>query len=436
MDRSREPPYKRIALYTALILTTLAVAFVTYRLSQVVLLFVLSIILAAALHVPMLRLQQWRLPRGFAILLLYILILGTLSIGIYLFGPSLGAEVTRASVRLPQLYTSTIAAWQASSQPWQQAIARALPNASEVLATIAENGTIIGYQLAGLTYGAFSIVISVVAVLTLSFYWLLDENRFLNLWLTLLPIHQRTFARQAWSDIDHRVGLFVCSESVRFVLTFVLLWFGLRALGVAYPTIWALYGAIAQLIPWIGVPLMVLPALPMFLTDPLLVALGTIALIVAVGFFIHRIVDAWIGVSDIVHPIISVLALLLLGEAAGILGMIVALPLAATLQGILSQILQINAEPRTIAQSASSSQIQALRARLAELEKQLPADQNRRPALDGMIHRINALLDKTERLTQQYASSPQHRRMLDSSDQTSQVPSIFAMTNTDKHEDY
>ncbi len=417
--------YKRIAFYTALVLATLALAFVVYRVGQVVLLFTLSIILAAALRVPMMWLQRRRLGRGLAILLLYACILGIVGLGIYLFGGSFGSEVTRASERLPAMYNNLTTTWPQSDRVWQRAVAASLPDASEILASFTEGGATIAYELVGLTYGALSLMLSIVVVLTLTYYWLLDEDRFINLWLTLLPIPQRVIAREAWIDIDRRIGLFVRSEALQFMLTFVLLWSGLRLLGVGYPTLWALYGGIAQLIPWIGIPLIALPVLPLFLTAPLYVPLGALVLIVAVGFLISRVINPWAGVSDIVHPIVSVLALILLGEVAGILGMLVALPLAATLQTILSQLLYINTEPRSTAQSVSSSQLQTLRIHLAEIEKHLPDDDTRQAALDGIIGRVNELLDKTEQLAQEYAEPSQQRRMIDSSRQSELPPSIF-----------
>jgi putative permease len=425
MKTTREFSYKRVALYTVLVLTTLAVAFVTYRLAQVVLLFVLSIVLAAALRLPIIWLQRHRIPRGVAILLLYLLIFTVLGLGLYFFGPRLGAEIARAVERVPEVYSSINRSWETSDREWQQAIAERLPHASDVAAIIAQHGTAIAYQFVGLTYSAFGIIISIIAVLTLTFYWLLDEDRFLNLWLTLLPVHHRTIARDAWYDIDSRIGIFVRSETIQFIITFLLLWLGLSALGIQYSTTWALFGGIAQLIPWIGFPLIVLPALPMFFTAPVWLALTVIALIIAVGVFINQVIDPLIGVKEIAHPIVSVLALILLGEAAGILGMIVALPLAATLQSILSKVIEISTTPQLITQSSSSSSLLTIRMRLSEIRERLPAESEQGLQLDGIIQRISALLDKTEQMAEDRASSPQ-RPMIAPGEHKNSIPSVFA----------
>lgn len=418
--------YKRIAGYTALVLATLTTLFVIYRLGQVVLLFVLSIIVAAALRAPMLWLQARRVPRGSAILLLYLVVLTALSLTLFAIAQPLGGELRLAGERFPQLYDRVARFWEASPQQWQKVIGETLPDSYQIVASIGESGPQIAYQVAGLSYNIANVLISVLAILTLTFYWLVDEDRFMRLWLLLLPVQQRMVARQMWQDIERRVGTFVRSEAVQFLLTLMLLWLGLQALGVQYPTIWALYGAIVQLIPWVGVPLTLLPAIPMFWTDPLPVFAAAVVLIIAVGTLMDRFIEPRLGVQNIVHPIVSVLALMILGEAAGVIGMLVALPLAATLQSVLSRLVHANTTPRPSSLSVYSTQIQDLRARVMKLQADLPQDYEQRRAAEGLILRLDGLLDKTEQVLDSRASAPQRRRMAGKNELRSRIPAIFA----------
>jgi putative permease len=422
--------YKRIAGYTALVLATLTVVYVLYRLNQVVLLFVLSIILAAALRGPMLALQRRNLPRSAAIGLLYLLVIGMIGLGIYLLGEPLAAELRRAGNRFPALYDQVIRQWEASDGQWQQSIAMQLPSTQEIIGSVGERGPQVAYQIVGWSYGLANVLISLLAILTLTFYWLIDEDRFVRLWLLLLPVQQRMVARTTWYDIERRVGTFVRSEAIQFVLTLLLLWLGLSVLGVRYPVSWALYGAIAQLIPWVGIPLTLLPALPMLLFDAPQMALGAIVLIVAVGVFMDRVLEPRLGVQGIVHPIVSVLALMIMGEAAGLMGMLVALPLAATLQSILSRLVQTSTAPRPATQSIYATQVQDLRARILKLQQALLPTVENRAALEGMVRRVEELLDETEETVKQRASESEQRRMGNGDETRSRVPAIFARGRT------
>lgn len=403
--------YKRLAGYTALVLGTLATVYVTYRLGQVVLLFALSVLTAAALRVPMLGLQSRRVPRGVAILLLYVLILGTLVGMVFLVGSPLRDELTAAGERFPQLYDRLLRQAESSSSQWQQTIATTLPNTDEMIAYIGQDSSLLAYQVAGLSYSVANLVISLIAVLTLTFYWLIDEERFVRLWLMLLPVQQRMVARQVWLDVDRRVGTFVRSEAIQFVATLLLLWLGFWALGVTYPASWALFGAVVQLIPWVGIPLTLLPALPMVWTDPLPVMAAAIALVIVVGVLMDRVVEPRLGVAGIVHPIVSVLALFVMGELAGVIGMVVALPLAAMIQSVIDALVRNTGTPRAATATIYSTQLQDLRGRSARLRDALPPNPAQRLALEGMVQRVEQLLDHTDQLVRARATSSERSQM-------------------------
>jgi predicted PurR-regulated permease PerM len=418
--------YGRVAATTALVLTTLAIVFMLYRLSDVVFFAVLSIIFAAALRAPMLRLEQPLRSRSAAILMLYAVMFVILGLSSYVFSVPLGNDVVQASRSFPQQYESLLRSWQASSLTWQQNAAATLPRTTDIINTIGENGRVIAYQLAGVTYNVFNLLLWGVAVLTLTFYWLVDEDHFARLWLSLLPVQQRTVARQVWFDIEWRVGLFVRSEAVQFLMTIALLWTGFRLLGVPYAALWALYGAIAQLIPWIGIPLMLVPIMPMVLIEPWTTTLAAAVLVLVVGWVLDRVIEPWFGTKGIIHPIVSVLALMVLGEVAGIVGMLIALPLAATVQSLLNQLLQSSVSPKVLTTSATSSQFQALYLHLRDLEARLTDDPEQRRMQEGLLARAAELIDAAEHAIRQRATAPEQRRMSRAAALRDRMPAIFA----------
>ena len=192
---------------------------------------------------------------------------------------------------------------------------------------------------------------------------------------------------------------------MQFVATLLLLWAGFWALGVTYPASWALFGAVAQLIPWVGVPLTLLPAIPMIWTDPLPVMLGAIALVIVVGALMDRVVEPRLGVAGIVHPIVSVLALFVMGELAGVIGMVVALPLAAMIQSVIDALMHNISAPRAASAAIFSSQLRDLRTRSERLREELPAHSTQRLALEDMVQRVEQLLDSTEQVIHARASA-------------------------------
>jgi predicted PurR-regulated permease PerM len=402
---------KRVVGYTAIVVATLALFLVAYRLRQVVLLFVLSIVVAAAFRKGVIALERRRLPRSLAILVWYLVVVGILALGIVILGSALRAELQQITERLPTTYDSYLSYFQQFGEGWQQSIAERLPDTDAMIESLgADEAAEIGFQIAGLTSGILNLVIALVGVLTLTFYWLADQEHFERLWLTLLPVQQRAIARHTWRGIEHRVGAYVRSEAAQFVLSIAVLWLAFRLLGTPYPALYALYGGVVQLIPWVGIPLTLLPLLLMVFTGPWWLILATAALIILVGAAMDQLLEPRLRGDAIVHPILTVLALMIMGEASGILGMLIALPLAATFQIVLSELILVNTSPKSLAVALESAQLQELRARIERLREAMPDDPEQRREAEGLMARVRALMNSTEEVVRERIAADEHAR--------------------------
>jgi putative permease len=395
---------RRIIGYTVVVLATLALLFVVYRLGQVVLLFILSVIFAAALRKGVVALENRGIGRGLAILFWYLVVLVVLGLLIFLIGGRLGQELQAVSEQFPRQYDSWLGRLRAIEGSWQQTIARRLPTTEAVIQGLGEGGGAeIGFQIAGLTTSILNVVVSLVAVMTLAFYWLIDQDRFERLWLTLLPVQQRAVARHTWRGIEYRVGAYVRSEAAQFVLTVVILWSAFKLLGITDRAMYAIYAGLVQLIPWIGIPLTLLPLGLMLFSSPWWQILAAAAVIIAVGAIMDQVIEPRLRGDAVVHPILTVVALMLLGEASGILGMLIALPLAATLQIVLSELVHLSVAPKSMTVTMEATQIEELRARIAALHRQLPTDHEHRREAEGLLSRLTTLMERTEEVVSERA---------------------------------
>ncbi len=420
---------KRIIGYTAVVLATLALLVVIFRLQEVVLLFILSIIMAAALRPGVVALEQRRIPRGFAILAWYLLIIGVFALGIYLIGGPLGEELQALGNAFPLRYDALVGRYQAAGDGWQQSVAQRLPTTDVVIQSLGEGGaTEIGFQVAGLASGIINVVVSLVAILTLTFYWLIDQDRFERLWLTLMPVQQRAIARHTWRGIEHRAGAYLRSEAAQFVVTIAALSVAFRLLDVPYPSLFAVYAGVVQLIPWVGIPLTLLPLAFMVFTNPWWLILATGIVIAVIGILMDRFLEPWLRSDAVVHPILTVLALMIMGEFGGILGMLIALPLAATLQIVLSEMMRISVAPKAMTVSMEATQIQELRKKIASLREDVPEDPEHRREAEGMLQRLQTLLDRTEDVVGERARTGDSSGAEASSRR--RIPAIFGRTKT------
>lgn len=79
--------------------------------------------------------------------------------------------------------------------------------------------------------------------------------------LSLLAVGQRNQARRIWQAIESGAGAYLRSEIVQSFVGIVLLYIGYQLIGLPYPSLLALLGGMAWLVPLVGVLLTAIPVL-------------------------------------------------------------------------------------------------------------------------------------------------------------------------------
>jgi predicted PurR-regulated permease PerM len=243
----------------------------------------------------------------------------------------------------------------------------------------------------GFSRGVAGLVSSLIIVLFLSLYWSLNQAHFERLWLSLLPPGQRNRTRTIWQTIELDLGAYIRSQVLQSLLAGLLLGFGYWALGSPYPTLLALAGALAFLIPMVGVGLaVILPLMIGLLTSVqlgLFMALYTLFVLIAL--------EMWVKPRLFNHrqynPILTVVILIALWNAFGLIGVIAAPPLSAAIQILGSQLFSYRAG------SGSESQISDLKERQARLTELIQGmDGPPVPLVTSSMERLNRLIEKPE----------------------------------------
>jgi predicted PurR-regulated permease PerM len=405
---------KRLAWFTLLILATLTTAILFWEFRVAVVLFILSLAVAASVR----PLVDWfaarRLPRGLALLFTYaICVGGAIALVLILSGPLL-ANLQQLAKDVVSGYEQIQAQWPTGS-PLQQTLARQLPAASDVSQAITgpQGGALLQTVL-GLTLGSFDLLGQLLIVLVLSIYWSADQEHFKRLWLSLLPFQARARARAVWQTIETGFGAYLRSQVIQSMLAIILLGLGYQVLGLQYPVALALIGAIAWLIPWAGVLLAVIPAVLAGLAISPLLGLLAAALTIGVLAFLEFVVEPRLFKRERFSSLLVVIVLLVLADEYGLIGILVAPPVAAAIQIIAGQLWRattrsMGAPPdRTI---VSAQPLGMLQTRLALVHAQLAAQPESRPELNNLIDRLEQLIEQAaqeeQRLTEA-AAVPQH----------------------------
>jgi putative permease len=388
----------RIVRYTIVVVLTLVVLLLLWQFSVAILLFLLSLAVAAAIRPLISSITGRNVSKRLALGIVYFLLIAAIVSSIVLISPPVLEELQTATDDFVSNYDRAKAEWPASGSLFQQTLAEQLPPSADFYqALTTERGIPVLTGIFGLASNFFSILGQIAIVLILSLYWSADQFRFERLALSLIPEEHHPRALHVWRSVETGVGEYLRSEFVQSALAGLLLWLGYSALGIRYPILLALWGAIARLIPWFGSIIAVLPAL--LLGTGISSAVGILATIYTVGILLilSLIIEPRFFPRHRYSSLLIVLFVVALAEAFGFIGVILAPPLAVAVQ-IAFQHLHSFATPAF--STESFEHLADIRKRLFELKRRLQNSRNRESM--RLADRLNYLVSRTSDYFQEY----------------------------------
>jgi putative permease len=383
---------KRLMGYAAVVMATLTAVVLMWQFRSVIGLFLFSLAVAAAVRPLVRRLMALGLPRSAAVSVTYLVGLVLLAAALLLAGRQLLSELQSLVDLIASSYERAYPEWQASSGI-QKTLAGRLPSPETLYKTL--TGGSLGERALGLSRGFAGLAGGVFVVLSLSLYWTVDQSRFERLWLSVLPVSGRAKARDIWRGMEMGVGIYLRSEVLQSLVALVLLGLGYWALGLEFPLTLALLGAIFWLVPIVGVLLTIPPVFMGGLAGGLGQGLAAVLFTVTVLWLLEFVVEPRFFDRRRYSPILTVLLMLVLIEDLGIVGLVIAPPLAAALQSLAAYLLN-PAAPRPNQEPAE--QVAWLRERLAVVEAGRDEDGTAdRPEIDSLVERLGRLIGQAER---------------------------------------
>jgi predicted PurR-regulated permease PerM len=188
--------------------------------------------------------------------------------------------------------------------------------------------------LQSVTVGVFSALFQLVTVLVLAFFLLLDGRRMLAWSFRQLPPERERRARTVAGDVYRAVGGYVAGNLTISVIAGTSTWIVLTILGVDFAVPLAVLMAFLDLIPLVGATIggLLIGIVCAIVDFPT-------ALIVWAIFFIvyqqveNNVLQPFIYERTVaLHPLVVLVAVLIGGSQLGVLGALLAIPVAAAAQ--------------------------------------------------------------------------------------------------------
>jgi putative permease len=386
---------KQLVVFGTAVMTTLLALVVLWQFRIAVVYVLVSLALAATVRPFVKGWSRRNLVTRLGLILLYLVSLGILGFLIFLVVRLTIGDIQQLSQTLSVQGSWRLPTWLEGSS-FQQALVAWLPTPDKLFEAITgEQGQLVLPAVLGFTQDIGGIVSGVLVILFLSIYWSINQIHFERLWLSLLPSGQRKQARGIWRTIEPYIGAYMRSEIFQSILAVLLLGLGYWLLGSPFPTLLALIGALAWLIPVVGAALaVILPLIIGLLTSvplSLLTVLYTLVVLIALQVW----VEPRLYKRKWTNPILTLVILLAMADAFGLLGILVAPPISVVCQILWSRLVSNRLT------SEASSQISDLKERQAHLSVVIKEmDELPPPLVISSMERLTGLLEKAEPILQ------------------------------------
>jgi predicted PurR-regulated permease PerM len=324
-----------------LALILLAGIYLLYIVREVLAPFVWAAFLAYLLIRPVRYLEERGLSRARAILLVYFTVGGTLILVLALLIPAVLRELDTLADSIPR-YIGFYQNWLQKVQYGYQcsilpdAVRQAVNQA--LVRTEAKAVEAIGDFLEGLIRGYSTLAIMILAPI-LSFYFLKDVELIKRRFSAVLPAQWRGDVLAVLTEIDEVLIGFIRGNVVVCLIVGSLTAGILSILGVKFALLLGLIAAVAELVPYFGSFIAALPAIGVAMLDsPRLALYTTLSLFVVQQLEGSVIAPKIIGDKVGLHPLIVIFSLFAAGKLWGIVGLLIAVPVAAIIKVILNYI--------------------------------------------------------------------------------------------------
>jgi predicted PurR-regulated permease PerM len=343
MDRISDGFVARAAIVIALSAVAVLALFAMYIAAHALLLIYISMLVAigfgplvrAIEHQKRIPVGSRRLPRWLAILVVYLAILGALTVVGMLVVPPLVEQGVELSAQLPDLVNRAqqflVDRGLLEHQITLGEAVRQAPDAS---------GTAVGTAATALAWTAKTLL-GVVTVVVLTFYLLVESDALSAGFARLFARENRPRVVEASRKISLKVSAWLSGQLILAGTIGASAAIFLYLLGVPYFYVLALIAALGEMIPIVGPFLSAIPAILAGLAVS-----PRAALYVAIFWLLQQQVENHLLVPKImqrqvgVSPVIVITALLVGGSLLGIIGAVLAVPTAAIVQVVMQELLE------------------------------------------------------------------------------------------------
>lgn len=380
-------PTKQLVQWTLGVAIVAAGFYLIIRFQHVVVLLLAAIILSTAVRPAARWLQRRGLSRPFSIALVFVTVGLVVALVSYFIVPVLTEQGAALWPSLNEGYQGLRDNLQRLPNILVRRLMLVLPEELSALGgsppTTTADEAVVASTLAQ-SSRLFSSLLQIAVIFMLSFTWTLEGERIKQSALLLVPAAKRGEIRDLLNDIETMLSGYLLGQGLLVLIIGVMSFIAYWIIGLPHMIVLAAFAGLMEAVPYIGPFLGALPAVIVGLSISPATALWVILAATIVqqlenNLLVPRVMKRTIGV----HPLVSVIALLAFGSLFGILGALIALPIAAVVQllfdryvlnGEQLEVTPVERNELSVLRYETNELVQDVRSRLRRKEGEPTAD--------------------------------------------------------------
>ena len=340
------PKRRKIFIYVlSVVLASILLLFIyNYRkkLARIISPFLMAVIVAYLINPVVAKLEKRNIKKRTAVILIYASFAVVLAVIIVFIAPEFINSAKELANTLPEIVSDyqkkfTEFTFSIQSSDWSADIKKA------IFTEIGNGAAAIQTYVSGflkkaveVLIGTASIFVDFILAMVIAYYFIKDASFFKNIALSLIPGKWRNDLITTGREINGVISNFIQGQLLTALIIAILETLGLLILNVKYSFVLGLIGGIANIIPYFGPVIAAIPAVGVALMDSPVKAVWTALMFIIVqqidnNFISPKIIEGRVGL----HPVTTIMVILAGGQFFGILGMLLAVPVAAILKIVL-----------------------------------------------------------------------------------------------------
>lgn len=297
-----------------------------YLTKEILVILFLAVIIASAVSPAVSFLEKYYIPRALGTLFVYVFCFGILIFVFYLITPLFISEIQHLAILLPDYYEEFSKQILKTTRQISPDYTR---SAQEFLLNLGGSIKEATSGLFGIVSRLFGGVVAFGAIIVISFYLAVQKKGVEGFLRLITPQAQEEYVLDLWKRVEVKLGRWLQGQLFLGLIVGVTVFIGLTIIGVPYALLLGLVAGIFEILPMVGpVFSAILGVAVAFVVSPVLAFLALIFYVILQQFENHILLPLLMKKITGLNPVVVIIALLAGAKIGGVLGMLIAVPIA------------------------------------------------------------------------------------------------------------